>query len=87
MISKSKNSKFFKESELFFHTARFLIRPYKLSDYNSWLTAHQAAFPKQNEFDLERKTGPEISKKEFSKFVKQSTQKAPRVSKMEIPRM
>lgn len=55
-----------------FMSKRFVIRPYLLSDYSAWKSAYEAALPKQNEFDLEKKSPAELKKSEYAKFVKQN---------------
>jgi ribosomal-protein-alanine N-acetyltransferase len=57
-----------------FASKRFQIRPYQSKDYRAWRDAYRAAFPKQNEFDLDKKTEKELSLKEFQKFLKKNRQ-------------
>ena len=46
------------------------MRPFQLKDYSVWKAAYTNTFPKQNEFDLEKKSPNESSLKVFKNFVK-----------------
>jgi [ribosomal protein S5]-alanine N-acetyltransferase len=52
-----------------FSSKRFVMRPYSLKDYQAWRLAYEAAMPKQNEFDEEKKEGKELTRAAFAKFV------------------
>lgn len=52
-----------------FSSKRFNMRFYRLSDYRAWRAAHEAAGPKQNEFDGEKKQAKELTLQEFRKFL------------------
>lgn len=52
-----------------FQSKRFLLRPYKFSDYGAWRSAYSSAFPKQNDFDLEKKSEADLSPAQFKKFL------------------
>jgi ribosomal-protein-alanine N-acetyltransferase len=59
--------------KLLFSSKRFVIRPYRSKDYMAWRRAYLATFSKQNEFDLEKKSEKDLSKKEFEKFLKKNS--------------
>lgn len=52
-----------------FESKRFYMRPLRISDYETWKAAHLSAQTKQNEFDQERKSISDLTKKEFRKFL------------------
>lgn len=58
--------------ELEFESKRFRMRLFRRSDYPAWRAAHEAMLPKQNEFDAEKKSGKELSRTEFGKFLKRA---------------
>lgn len=51
--------------KLEFQSKRFILRVYRKGDYSRWCDAYRSMFNKQNEFDLDKKTESELSKKEF----------------------
>jgi len=55
-----------------FSSKRFIMRPYVLSDYPAWRSAFEASFPKQNEFDLDKKSPADLKISEYKKFLKQN---------------
>ncbi len=55
-----------------FSSKRFVIRLYRTSDYKKWRQAHEDAWPKQNEFDQEKKTAKELTRGAFAKFLKKN---------------
>ncbi|HEY8279970.1 MAG TPA: GNAT family protein [Bdellovibrionota bacterium] len=57
--------------KLEFQTKRFVIRIYRASDYTRWRSAYESMFPKQSEFDQDRKSHAELSRKEFLKLIAQ----------------
>jgi RimJ/RimL family protein N-acetyltransferase len=58
--------------KLAFESKQFELRLYRASDYKAWRSAYEAMEPKQNEFDLEKKTAKELRKAEFLKFVQKN---------------
>lgn len=58
-----------KGKALSFKSKRFDLRPYQLNDYAAWKAAHENAFPKQNEFDQDKKPAAELTRAEFKKFL------------------
>lgn len=57
--------------KLEFQSKRFILRPYRRGDYPRWLDAHESMFPKQNEFDQDKKPAAELSRKAFLKMLAQ----------------
>lgn len=55
-----------------FDTKRFIIRAYRKSDFEAWRKAHEAALPKQNEFDEEKKSPKELTAAAFTKFLRKN---------------
>jgi ribosomal-protein-alanine N-acetyltransferase len=56
--------------KLAFRSKRFSLRAYRASDYRAWRSAYISAFPKQNDFDQEKKTEGELSLKAYQKFLR-----------------
>lgn len=57
---------------LSFESKQFQLRLYRASDFRAWRNAYEAMDPKQNEFDLEKKTARELSKAAFLKFLRKN---------------
>lgn len=55
-----------------FSSKRFVIRAFKESDYKTWCAAYSAMFPKQNDFDEDKKSAKELTPAKFRKFLQKT---------------
>lgn len=53
-----------------FESKRFRLRPLGARDFKVWRAAHEAALPKQNEFDEDQKNPDELTAKAYAKLLK-----------------
>jgi len=53
-----------------FESKRFVMRFLTPADYGVWRAAHLAVFPRQNEFDEEKRSSKELTKAEYNKMLR-----------------